>query len=500
MKIGKFFLDKILIIIIGFAALLRVPSLFEPYWYGDEMIYLTLGEGMRQGEMLYKEIFDHKPQAIYALAALAGSLFWFKFILLVWHTVTITLFWNLAKVLFTKQKPVVLSTIIFALLTTIPLIEGNLVNSEILMAGPTIGALLILLRAKKLTYKKLITAGLLFSLAFLFKVPAIFDFLALATFWLVIANSRKELFGNIKKLLILLSAFLSPIIVSIVYYWSRGALVEYISTTFLFNFTYIALWDPQAAQIATPLLEQAKQANLPTRGVILVLILGMLFLTKGYWKKTTLFASIWLTFALFASLLSARPYPHYLIQTIAPLAILISVVIFGERKQKFLPLPIITLLAASLVFYQFYYYPTFAYYRNFIEFMGGKPKEQYFAHFDGKTPRTYRIANYINERTTKYDKLFIWGTAPEIYALSRRIPPGRFVTSFHIKDFAGEEETIEALKKDMPKYILVLKTESRNFESFFDLLYNNYIQVKSFDNEFEAWKLVSHELIKALRN
>ena len=37
-----------LIVILALVFLLRVPSFFEPYYYGDEMIYLALGQGVRQ--------------------------------------------------------------------------------------------------------------------------------------------------------------------------------------------------------------------------------------------------------------------------------------------------------------------------------------------------------------------------------------------------------------------------------------------------------------------
>ena len=97
-----------LVLLVALAVILRIPSLFEPYWYGDEGIYLTLGEGVRQGLVLYRDIFDHKPPAIYLVSALAGSLFWFKFILLVWHAATVVLFWKLARILFDKKDKAVI--------------------------------------------------------------------------------------------------------------------------------------------------------------------------------------------------------------------------------------------------------------------------------------------------------------------------------------------------------------------------------------------------------
>src|SRR5690606_34290710 len=35
---------------------LRIPNLAEPYWYGDEAIYLTIGTALRAGGELYATI------------------------------------------------------------------------------------------------------------------------------------------------------------------------------------------------------------------------------------------------------------------------------------------------------------------------------------------------------------------------------------------------------------------------------------------------------------
>ncbi len=58
-------LNPFLLIIILLMILLRIPSLFEPYWYGDEGIYLTLGQAIRKGLLLYRDIHDNKPPLLY---------------------------------------------------------------------------------------------------------------------------------------------------------------------------------------------------------------------------------------------------------------------------------------------------------------------------------------------------------------------------------------------------------------------------------------------------
>ncbi len=93
-------IPKLVIILAFLILILRLPSLFEPCWYGDEGIYLTLGQGVRQGQMLYRDIHDNKPPLLYLLAAVAGNVFWFRFILLLWMLATTLLFFKLVEEIF----------------------------------------------------------------------------------------------------------------------------------------------------------------------------------------------------------------------------------------------------------------------------------------------------------------------------------------------------------------------------------------------------------------
>src|SRR4030066_557978 len=92
-----------LIGVLALVFILRIPSFFEPYYYGDEMVYMTLGQGVSQSVTLYKDIYDNKPPLLYLAAAVAGSLFWFKVILTFWNLITIVFFYKLAKFLFEKN-------------------------------------------------------------------------------------------------------------------------------------------------------------------------------------------------------------------------------------------------------------------------------------------------------------------------------------------------------------------------------------------------------------
>ena len=215
--VAKMHIPVWLAILLGIVLLVRIPTFFEPFSYGDEMIYLTLGEGVRQGVTLYKDIHDNKPPLLYLLAAAAGNLFWFKAILAIWSLITITLFWHLSRALFPKKEKLQkVSTIIFAILTTIPLLEGHIANAEIFMIGPTIAAFLILF-TKNLNFKNIFASGVLFSIATLFKVPAAFDVPVIVFFWLITLGVKKQ---NLKEILkntfYLALGWLTPIALTIV--------------------------------------------------------------------------------------------------------------------------------------------------------------------------------------------------------------------------------------------------------------------------------------------
>ncbi|MEM4230723.1 MAG: hypothetical protein QXF25_02510 [Candidatus Pacearchaeota archaeon] len=84
--------------------LLRLPSLFEPNWYGDEGIYQVLGAGIRTGRLLYKEIFDNKPPLLYLVyAILNADQFAVRLASLIFGILALITFFFLSKKLFNQE-------------------------------------------------------------------------------------------------------------------------------------------------------------------------------------------------------------------------------------------------------------------------------------------------------------------------------------------------------------------------------------------------------------
>ena len=463
--------------ILALVFILRIPSFFEPYYYGDEMIYMALGQGVRQEMTLYKDLHDNKPPLLYLTAAASGNLFWFKVILTFWILVTVILFYKLTRLLFEKNpKAQKLSTFLFALLTTLPLLEGLTVNSELFMIGFTILSFLILLK-KDVKTKGIFLAGILFGVATLFKVPAAFDAPIIVVYWVI-----TEGFGNWKKILkntlILFAGFTLPILITFVWYFFQGVVVEYIKAAFMQNVGYISSFRPGDVQKSF----LVRNAPLLMRAGVVFLGSVVLFIFRKKLSKRFILLSLWTLFALFAITLSERPYPHYLIQVVAPLTLLAT--IFFTEKSIEQSLVIIPLAITFFVpfYYKFWFYPTVGYYTRFVEFATKKiTKQEYFNGFSSKVNRNYQIAEFLSQSSTKKDRVFMWSPdSAAVYSLAKRLPPIKYVADYHVYDFSSKKDEATKIETNPPKFIIL--SDNYPYYELRPLIKQKYIYINRIDD------------------
>lgn len=474
---------KILFFLIFIFLILRIPSLFEPNRYADEDIYLTMGQGLRKGLIFYKEIHDNKPPFLYLTAALAGNIFWFKFILLIVSTAGVVFFWKLAELIFRENKTAVwVSTIIFGLYSTLPTLEGNVANGENFMIVPAITAVYLIYKnisdAKNSYHPGLFfIIGLLFSTSFLFKIPIVFDFIGILLFWLVFAKQKIEIIKTIKeifslKILLVLAGFLLPIIASIIYYSFNDAFEPYVRSALMQNIGYLSSWGESGGGtlFSNPLI---------WRGLI---VAGILFLITVFASKLNLESRlllIWTPFSMYGALLSNRPYPHYLLEPLVPVALLIPL-IFSQKKWsgRILGMGILFLIWMAYDKTDYWKYETVAYYQNFTDFVLQKKDWNEYLDFWGAR-QNYEIAEYLKEKKGEEKYLFIWGTEPAVYALTDLLPIGRYTVAYHIVDFNAYQDTFRALSENSPKYI-VIYDNSPDFSEFEKWVETHYVSEKRF--------------------
>lgn len=502
--------------------ILRIPNFFEPYWYGDEAIYLTVGTAMRHGERLYAEIIDHKTPIIYYLAMVPNQLD-FRILNVATTLLTTTLFYFFVKKLIKKKVAIFLGTLFFVLLTTLPWLEGPIPNGELfVMCFVFLGATFlartnlfqqfVTVNTQQVTNTKLVAtpqlilffiAGVFFSLGILTKVPAVFDLFGfLFIFWSLFIDSlfkksakQSQLISVLVSGIVCFIGVIIPILFSIVYYVARGSGQAYLNYGLLYNFHYIESFVPS---FANSILN--KLFTLPAKGALLALLLVGLTVTSRVFSIRFRFIAGWFCLALFASLLSNRPYPHYYLQVIPSLALMIGYVVenllslfqknsFQEHRQKLAELT--TSIVLGLLFLGVLnllhvgFYATSEYYLKFYKLASHQiSPTQYRDSFNSLAEDNYKAVNILN--TSRDQRMFIWGTNPLLYALSGKSPTGRFTVAFHIYDFHAQDETFSDVQKRKPEYIVVMN-EEKFFPQLQAYLERYYIPNSQFEH-FTLWK------------
>lgn len=447
--------------------LLRLPSLFEPYWYGDEGVYQTLGAAIRSGRLLYRDIFDNKPPLLYLLySVLDSDQFATKMASLIFGLLSILVFFFLAKKLFTPSvhgsKIHYYSTIVFALFFGLPLIEGNIANAENFMQLPILVAcLLIVNQIQTATHRKFhseklfFIAGFLVSIAFLFKVVAIFDLAALIVFVIIASLHQRLPLKNINhilnKIVPLAFGFAIPIISTALFFLINGALIDFLQATFVQNIGYVGYGNKFLAPHSLLFL----------KSILLFIFVLFIFKIRKLLSLTTIFILIWFAFSVFNAFFSERPFPHYLLVLLPSFSLMLGLMFWDKKYQKIITLFLFITMILVLSNFHFFDKST-AYYQNFINYiLNKKSSTAYRAFFDKKTSTDYEIGLFLKPKISNNDSIFIWGNNAQLYKIIGALPPGKYVVSYHIRDYKdGILNTENAINKVKPRFILIMPDQN----------------------------------------
>lgn len=464
--------------------ILRLPNLAEPYWYGDEAIYLTIGTALRHGAVLYQDIVDHKTPLIYYFAMVPGQV-WFRLLNIAWMMASTVFFYRIAKQLLSPVLAVV-SSLAFILLTALPWLEGHIPNGELFVMGFMLASLWLLLQTtpmhRWLNEKKhtrwtwswsrrdlllLLASGCAAGLGVLTKVPGILDVGGIAVLLVLIVVSRigwrnwgrAQAFG-LGALLTFTAGVMVPVGLSVLYYWLRGAFADYLQFGLLYNLYYAGNW-------GLPFMQEWLVAAFSLPAKVLYIVLAVVVATlASWWKKSLVLPSwilVWFVAALVGATLSNRPYPHYLLQVVPPAALALGIVLHRSTHwlgRGLLLIPAgLTVLTVLLLGFQ--PYEAVPYYRLYLQMATGQISPAVYRHnFNWLVSQNEELVPIIQETTAPDDPIFLWGTNPMLYAQSQRAPATRFTVAFHIHDLEAYASTMKEIKNTEPKIIVVMKSES----------------------------------------
>jgi hypothetical protein len=425
--------------------ILRLPSLFEPLWYGDEGIYQVIGNSLNHGKLLYSQVFDNKPPLLYwTYSLLQSDQFTVRLASLIFGVLAIIAFFFLSKKLFSETKNnniPLLTTFIFTLLFGLPLLEGNIANAENFMLFPIILSALFLINKRKL-----FTTGILLGIAFLFKIVAVFDFAAFFLFYFVVNfdSLKKEI-----KLSKIIAGFVIPIFLVSLFFITNGTFFDFIKATFISNISYVNYGN--------------KIGSAPVLLFIKLILLGIfilyVFLKRRKINEGSLFILIWFAFSLFNAFFSQRPYTHYLLVLLPSLSLMMGAFLFEKNYKKTVA---VTLLVALLIIVKGFGIPNFnksiRYYQNFASYvMSKKTTVEYQTFFDRNTPLDYEMARFMKPKLNKNDTIFIWGNNAQLYQLVGVVAPAKYIVAYHITNYKdGQITTANSINRIKPRFIVVM--------------------------------------------
>lgn len=496
----------ILVGILLFIFLMRFPSLFEPFWYGDEGIFAAVARNLNFGGVMYADAWDNKPPMIYLTYAtifkfLGVSMFSLHLVTIIVVLATACIIYEIAQTILGVRRALVAAAV-FGLLTSLRIVEGNLALTEIYMILPISAAMLIVIK-RKFDMPSLFVAGVLFAIASLYKQVGALEAGAVGIF-LFLSSQKPEIF--MRKSLILALGFLIPFVITIAYFAPRNLVGEYIFAAYTYYRIYLGespkyallinvlKFMPIVSAIIYGLFKSGWRIKMHPRGVLRVTSR----LHPGGEKrgKIDLFhlLLLWAAFSFLGSYFSGRTYGHYLVQAIPAFSLLLASISFKNRFRKeqiifaltfFLPIIFLT----KLLFTDFLSggpINQISYWNNFLDYSSGrKGVDDYNDYFDRNVNSIMALSDFFAANNQRGTTAYIWGDYPWLYALADLRNPVRYVTSFHVFGVPnGRREVIGKLMQMEPKFIIKPPSSIGYFaelESILSARYTLLIKVENTD-------------------
>ena len=468
----------------------------------DSGVFLYVGWRLLNGDIPYRDVWDHKPPLIYFIDALGLTVtpdsFWGVWLL---QAVFIFFTFFLLYKLLDREFGTLAAfggTITFAsgLLTILE--RGNVTEEYALVLQVLCFLLAVQAHKQDFPIRASIWLGFLGGLAFYLKQNTIGVWVVYGIILIAVRifQRRSPLFD----LLALLAGWLIPTIILVLYFASHSALFDFWDQAFLYNFVYIG--KHEGIRRLVPLFAKGF-LYLQNGGVLFLAIAGWLTGLGYIWLKRKssfadvhfliLIALVDLPIEVILITISGRSILHYYLTLLPVMAILTGILIYSspllvERiskdiRQKFKNWTAAILLAivALAQFGQVHYYPE---YIRTLQANGAAP-----------------VIDYIVNNVEEDDQVLIIGAESAVNFLARREAPTRYVYQYPLA-LLGRRPMFEEYFNQILENRPVLIIDTRGRDSLTEKLYEplqkrseivrdgvrylgeNYIQVAQFGEWF----------------
>jgi hypothetical protein len=428
----------------------------------DSGVFLYMGWRFLQGDLPYRDVWDHKPPLIYIVDALGLSLtpdsLWgvwlvqFLFIFL-----TLFLIYRLLDGEFGVYAALAGTVVLTSGLLTI-LERGNVTEGYALVFQALCFWLFVRAWRRDFPIRTLFWIGLAGGLAFNFKQTTIGIWVTCGL--LLLARRVLQRRWPLRELFALLAGWLLPSLMFLLYFASQNALADFWEQAYLYNFVYIGKHEGIRRLIPVFLKGFAYLQN---GGVLYFAALGWLVGLIYVWRNRRrlarvqpliLMALIDLPIEIFLITVSGRSILHYYLTLLPVIAILAGFL------AALLPALFDIFLSTS--------FPNIRRWLQVAVFLGilvtqlGQA-ERYREYVHALAENDYApVIDYVAAHTEEDDKVLLIGAESVVNFLARREAPTRYVYQYPLA-LLGRRPMFEEYFNDIlsDKPVLIVDTRGR---------------------------------------
>jgi 4-amino-4-deoxy-L-arabinose transferase-like glycosyltransferase len=454
-----------LLLIVAVSLAARVPTLRVPLDQ-DAAVYSYTAERWLEGELPYRDVWDHKAPFVYLIHAglysvAPVSATTLRVASAVCDAATLVLVFAVASRLFWPAAGL-WAALLWGLFTAGPALQFEAFQPEHVMVLFVVGAMLAALvyaESHKLRHAAL--CGVLFGLGLSAKqtaAPLGLFVWAWLTFEALRGEGTKALRRVVGHSLLLLGGVVLPWVLFAAYFKWRGAFEGFWFCTYEYNARYAA--EDRAGGVIEGSLRLLKSMA-PLHAFLWVTAAAGLAAAaaRRLWRSSVVVAA-WTGCAFLSCLIPGQAMPYYFIQTIVPRAIGggLTLAAISEAVRAGHLLEVRNVLVGLLLL-------------GILALAAKREADNYCAavHPESGNRTVVEIGRYLKARTRPEERLYVWGSRPQVYVAARRKNVCRFLYNFSYNQELAETyhfrteklgEIMAGLREHTPPYIVATETET----------------------------------------